>query len=104
MTVGEWLRTREPTPPARLLARIDSAVGARADQPSTRAADACLEACEELLRDVVGRPSPGRESALDLLAADALATYALEAAAEVSPSFEGRAYDAMRRLAALAGE
>jgi hypothetical protein len=60
--------------------------------------------CESLLRDVVARPAAGRESALDLLAADALATYAFEAAADASKSLEQSARDAMRRIGALATE
>jgi hypothetical protein len=103
VTVGEWLREREPTPPARLAARIESAIGARGTEPAAGVADVCLDACEDLLEDVAARPSPGRESALDLLAADALATYALEAAAESPETIEGRAHDAMKRLAAIAG-
>jgi hypothetical protein len=51
---------------------------------------------------VAGRTSQGRESALDLLAADALATYALEAAAETPATLEDRALDAMNRLTAIA--
>ncbi len=104
MTVGEWLRAREPVPPTRLAARIESAVETRNGEPASRAAELCLDACERLLADVASRPSPGRESALDLLAADALATYALEAAAESPDSLEGRAREALRRLTALAAE
>ena len=84
VTVGDWLREKEPVPPARLAARIESAIGGRPSEPAANAAEVCLEACERLLADVAARTSQGRESALDLLAADALATYALEAATESS--------------------
>lgn len=104
MTVGGWLNAREPAPPRRLAARIEVAIRDRAEQPATTATDSLLDACESLLRDVVARPSAGRESALDLLAADALATYALEAAADAPGSLERGARDAMRRIAALANE
>jgi hypothetical protein len=102
VTVGDWLAAREPAPPPRLAERVASAVGARTAEPAERAAEVCLEACEQLLADVAARPTPGRESALDLLAADALATYSLEAAAGSPESLEARARDAMQRLAAIA--
>ena len=104
MTVGEWVRAREPAPPTRLGARIEAAVGNGRGEPAAQAGDVCLAACESLLNDVLTRATSGRESALDLLAADALATYALEAAAEAPSALEARARDAMRRLAAIASE
>ena len=103
MTVADWLRERDPAPPARLAARIEEAVGAKSGEATPNAAEVCLAACESLLAGVAARPSPGREAALDLLAADALATYALEAAAESPATLEVRAHDAMKRLAAIAG-
>jgi len=103
VTVGDWLRDKNPAPPARLAARIETALGARSAEPASNAAIVCLDACETLLADVAARPSPGRESALDLLAADALATYALEAAAESPAALEARAHEAMTRLSAIAG-
>ena len=104
MTVGGWLSTREPAPPRRLAARIELAIRAEAARPTAEASESLLEACESLLRHVVERPAAGRESALDLLAADALATYAFEAAAVVPESLEASARDAMRRIGALANE
>jgi len=103
VTVADWLRERDPAPPARLAARIERAIGTRRAEPAAQAAEVCLEACERLLADVAGRTASGRESALDLLAADALATYALEAAAEMPATLEARALDAMKRLTAIAG-
>ena len=103
MTVGDWLREKAPAPPARLAARIEVEIGARSAEGAEAVAEVCLASGERLLADVAARPSPGRESALDLLAADALATYALEAAAEAPATFDARALDAMRRLAAIAG-
>ncbi len=102
--MGDWLRAREPAPPARLAARVAAAIGGAGGEPASAAAEVCLDACERLLSDVAARPTSGRESALDLLAADALATYALEAAAESPASLESRATDALRRIAALATE
>jgi hypothetical protein len=103
VTVGDWLREKEPAPPARLAGRIETAIAPRRAEPAANAAEVCLEACESLLADVAGRTSQGRESALDLLAADALATYALEAAADTPATLEARALDALKRLTAIAG-
>jgi hypothetical protein len=101
VTVADWLRERDPAPPARLIARIETALGVRAAEPATNATEIFLESCEALLADVAARLSPGRESALELLAADALATYALEAASDSPATFEVQAHDAMKRLAAI---
>lgn len=102
MTVREWLREREPTPPARLAARIDAVLGQRAEADGGRVSAHCLDAAEELLTELAARPSAGRESALDLLTVDALVTYAFEAAADAPASLEATATAAMIRLAATA--
>lgn len=99
-TVGEWLRAAEPRAPARLAARVESAVEAGKTRDASEAADICLNAASALLRDVVARSTVGRESALDLLAVDALVTYAFEAAAEVPASVRQRALGAIAQLAA----
>ena len=45
---------------------------------ASRTAELCLAAAERALRDLVSTERFGRDSALDLLAIDALATYAFE--------------------------
>jgi hypothetical protein len=73
-----WLNARRPAPPAALRERLRGAVH---DAPGGLAVHlACLG--KELLDRVTSRPAGGRELALDLLAADAFATYAFEAQAE----------------------
>jgi hypothetical protein len=62
-----------------------------------------LDAAESLLRTLLAS-SPGREGALDLLAVDALVTYAFEAAADAPATLERQANEAMTRIAALAAE
>jgi uncharacterized membrane protein len=104
VTVGGWLNARAAAPPSRLAARIELAVRDQVPRSATDATESLLDACESLLRDVVARAAAGRESALDLLAADALATYAFEAAADVPASLEEHAREAMRRIGALAIE
>lgn len=101
MTIGAWLRERAPAPP-QLSARVAQVMGDRVDRKADEASTVCLDAAEELLRELLARPSVGRESALDLLTADALVTYAFEAASEMPESLDARATDAMRRLASLA--
>jgi hypothetical protein len=62
----------------------------------------CIDAAEVLLAELLARPSAGRESALDLLAVDALVTYAFEAAASEPGKLESHATDAMSRFSAIA--
>ncbi len=82
----DWLERRRPAPPAALFERMAEAV---------RAAGAAVEgvppipaalgtAALDRLRAALQAPE-GRAAALDLLAADALLTYACEAAAEIGP-------------------
>lgn len=72
----EWLDARTPPPPPELRARLADALRPAETLPGALAdgALACLEAALARGGD--------RAAALDLLAADALLTYALEAAAE----------------------
>ncbi len=99
MTVRAWLRERTPAPPERLLQRVEAVLGGRCDAAASNAYQVCLEATDELLRDVLARASAGRESALDLLTVDALVTYAFEAATASPEMLGDRALDAMARLA-----
>lgn len=82
-----WLDDRGPTVPAALRERMRDAVAAL---PVERASGdaiprALAEAGIACLRAVL-RARQGRAVALDLLAADALLTYACEAAAERGPA------------------
>lgn len=103
MNVGAWLRARDPAPPALLMTRILVALGTDATREAGSADAACLDAATRLLKPLLEAERSGRESALDLLAADALVTYAFEAAAESVDDLEGKTANAMLRLAALAG-
>lgn len=102
MTVREWLRQRTPTAPPDLLARVHETLGSRCDTDAAHASAVCVDAADELLREVLTRPSTGRETALDLLTVDALATYAFEAASDNPESLHERAEAAMARFAAVA--
>jgi len=104
VTLADWLRQRTPTPPAELSARIQQTLGDRCDADASAASAMCLAAAEDLLRELLSRPSAGRESALDLLTVDALVTYAFEAASDDPDSLAERADQAMTRLVATAQE
>ena len=101
MTVGQWLARRTPRPPAALVRRVEDALGDSLALDAHVAADACLRSAELLVSALLRSNSTTRESALDLLTADALVTYAFEAAAESPVDLAPRAAQAMRRIAAL---
>lgn len=100
-TVGAWLATLQPAPPAALQARLRELLAPYASQPIAQVPMACLEAGEGLLSGLLASGSTSRVTALDLLSVDALVTYAFEAAATMGGDFEGRAAEAMARIAAL---
>jgi uncharacterized membrane protein len=102
VTLDAWLRQRTPAPPDRLLARIQERLGDRREKDAGAAPELCLDAAEQLLRELIARPSMGRDAALDLLTADALTTYAFEAAADAdAASLATVASAAMTRLGAF---
>ena len=85
MNARRWIAERPEQPPVRLRARLDEVTGVAVE--SVPAADALAAAG----RDLVG----------SLLAADALVTYAFEAAADDPASLDARAAATMRAIAAL---
>lgn len=101
MTVDEWLAAREPAPPPALLARMRETLADMGHDDAARAHDVLLSAGASLLERMLGTGDEGRGAALDLLAADALVTYAFEAAAEDATTLAPRADAALARLAAL---
>ncbi len=98
--LATWLRARTPAPPDALAARLESlTAGHEASAPS---AQALLEAAETGMRALLRDGCLTRSCALDLLAIDALVTYAFEAAADDPDDIDVRAADALRTIAALA--
>jgi hypothetical protein len=77
----DWLDARRPAPPPTLRAHL----GRRVQEGPGALPDHLADAGRALLARVLARPESGRELALDLLAADALVTYAFEAQAELDP-------------------
>jgi len=104
MTLSAWLDARRPAPPVRLRALIDAALGRDLESDASDGAAACLRAGEQLARELLQENATSRESALDLLAADALVTYAFEAASERPRDLAAQCREAMVRIAALASE
>lgn len=100
-TVGEWLASRTPPPPELLRARIARALGAAGDHGIADTERVCLEAAERVLSGLFGDGSGERCEAADLLAADALVTYALEFAAGAPDGFAERATRAIERFGQL---
>lgn len=92
MNVRDWLAHREPSPPHVLRERVDTLVAAVPDAPDDPAATLLAAAETALIR--LGGSAPGdRSTALDLLAVDAVVTYALEYAAQAPegiPQFSAR--------------
>ena len=104
MTLGDWLMTRNPPPPPALATRLHTLLGAELGAPSAEIPDRCMTAAEQLLTTLMDSAGTSRDAALDLLAADALVTYAFEAAGDEPTRLEDRARHAMRRIAALVDE
>jgi uncharacterized membrane protein len=102
MTIGEWLATRTPAPPPALAARVRDLLGSKVDDDASAATDRLLDAAEQTVAALLREGRTGRESAADLLAADALVTYAFEAAASEPHAVVERARTAMMQLARLA--
>ncbi len=93
--IRDWLLSRVPEPPPALRTRLAEIAGdvECADASSLSAALVLL--AEPLLSSV----GDERSGAVDLLAADALITYAMESAAESCENFELHASHAMTRAA-----
>lgn len=96
-----WLATREPPPPAELRERVRLLAGG-AGAPGDDRAEALIAAARRALDGLIATGSMDRASALDLLAVDALVTYAFEAAAATPAMVPSMARDAMASLSASA--
>lgn len=95
--VREWLAAREPAPPPQLAKALSDAVGDSRCETLNHLPNTLLGRAESLLA-LLG---DGRESAESLLAADALITYALEAAADDCESVDSVALVAMQAMGSL---
>jgi hypothetical protein len=86
MNDREWLQSRRPLPPPKLFDRLALAVTSLSDESKMSRSEILANAAAAILAPLVASGGPeasrNREVATDLLAADALVTYAIEAAAE----------------------
>jgi hypothetical protein len=98
--LSAWIRGRSPAPPPQLLSRIE-AMAARVPR-ATAPADALLDASATVMAEVLRGGCLTRESGLDLLAVDALVTYAFEAAADDPEQLDARTRTALSTIAVLA--
>ena len=93
--LSDWLAARTPRPPDELSVKLMSAVG-DIDCAVSDIATTLIAKAKVLLSNV----GTDRAAAIDLLAADALITYAMEAAAE-SGAIETVSEHAMREIAGV---
>jgi len=99
--VADWLAGCTPSPPVSLAARVTTLLG---DAPFAGMDDAvarCVAGAERIVAGLLRDGCTDRTSALDLLAADALATYAFELAGDRPETLATVAEVAMARFAAL---
>ncbi|HEX7122070.1 MAG TPA: hypothetical protein VF178_06825 [Gemmatimonadaceae bacterium] len=100
MILHEWLGGEGPPPPPALARRI-AELAAPFDASPGDAPQRYLMAAEAALRRLVQAGPATRASALDLLAIDALVTYAFEVATAEPDRLVPFAREAMVRLAAV---
>ena len=102
-----WLDRRAEPSPVSLRARLADAVRVMDDASGTSLTELSAGAGERLLAQLLTDGCGARSAAPDLLAADALVTYAFEAAAEdersSARSIDASAAHAMARIATLGG-
>ena len=101
MTVGEWLAARSAGVPPHLASHLREALGDSLAADASEVPARCIDAAERLVGTLLRAGETGREGALPLLTADALVTYAFEAAAAEPDRLHARAASAMQVLATL---
>jgi hypothetical protein len=92
VSAAAWIAARGAGVPAALSDRLRQVAGRHDD---------LVEAAEATLRQSLATQPMTRAHALDLLTADALATYVFESAADDPSTLSARADDAMCRFGAL---
>ena len=98
---GRWMAAHAEQPPAALRARLDVLVNTDSAVNALPVPEALLGAGQRLLASILDSGSTRRGAALDLLTADALVTYAFEAAADDPATLDVQAASAMRAISAL---
>lgn len=101
MNALEWVAAHDDGVPRALAVRMLSAVAGERASGGAAVADELAGGAERLMRSALGASPMTRAQALDVLGADALLTYAFEAAADEPQQLAARADAAMLRVAAL---
>ena len=102
MTVSEWLDARLGGVPGPLADRLRDLLSADAARDAAELPELAVAAAEGAAARLLRNGCTTRDGALDLLAADALVTSALEAAADAPERLPERARAALLRLAGVA--
>jgi hypothetical protein len=97
-SVRAWLDSRRPAAPEALARRVRQALGAEGERDAAAAPEVMLAAARAIVETIMRENAHARSSAPDLLAADALVTFAFEAAAAEPARFGARARRAMAEL------
>lgn len=101
MTVRDWVVRRSDGVPEALTARVVQFLGRDAGEPEGRAGEVCLAAATRSLDELLAGRRYARDSALDLLAVDALTTFAFAHASESDADPESLRALAVRGAQAL---
>ena len=102
MTVRDWLAERLPASPPAQRERVSFQLGDAGTAPAGEAAGRCAEAGVRVVHSLISTDCSARQHAIDLLAADALVTYAIESAADGSSDFAAEMDAMVLEVAALA--
>ena len=100
MTLAAWLAARIPPPPPALSARLQVLTASSDGRDGI--SDVLVVVSGEVLRGVLRDGPVARDVALELLAADALATYAFEAEGDAPGDLDARCSWAMRYFSSIA--
>jgi hypothetical protein len=101
-TAAAWLTAVTPPPPPALASRLRAQLVRHGLLDATATPEVYLVAAVALLDDLLDDGCASRDSALDLLVADAFVTYAFELASDEPARLAERAEHAMHRIASLA--
>ncbi len=96
--IGDWLAAQTPAPPAVLMERIQAISGTATFETPAELARTLNGLALDLLQGV----GADRSAATDLLAADALVSYAMEAAADDPAALKAFAASSAQRISMIA--
>ncbi len=101
-TVGNWMESLHPKPPHALEQRMREALDIHKERPFNELPQSCLDAAQSVLARLLASGSTSRDSALDLLTADALVTCAFAVPSDTPELVLSQADSAMKTIASAA--